>query len=102
MARHHQGHPVGFPVYTSWLSRLKGLSGTYPQAMRPPCTSTSPRGTATASGSSLNNVENEIANLWLNYQAGFSVVTSQEVNNGAVSLCPSTRRSCRSTGSTQT
>src|SRR6202007_2622762 len=38
------------------------------------------------SGGNLGNVENEIGNLWLNYQAGFSVVTSQEVKNGAVSL----------------
>ena len=44
------------------------------------------QGYGNTNGGSLNNAESEIANLWLNYQAGFAVVTSQEVNNGAVSL----------------
>jgi hypothetical protein len=76
---------VGFPIYTSWLSTLKGLSGTYPQQPAAVYIDFS-QGYGNTSGGSLNNVQNEIANLWLNYQAGFSVVTSQEVNNGAVSL----------------
>src|SRR5580698_10164151 len=76
---------VGFPIYTSWLSTLKGLSGTYPQQPAAVYVDFSP-GYGNTSGGSLNNVEGEIANLWLNYQAGFAVVTSQEVNNGAVSL----------------
>ncbi len=76
---------VGFPIYTSWLSTLKGLSGTYPQQPAAVYVDFS-QGYGNTSGGSLNNVENEIANLWLNYQAGFSVVTSQEVNNGAVKL----------------
>jgi hypothetical protein len=76
---------VGFPIYTSWLSTLKGLSGTYPQQPAAVYVDFS-QGYGNTSGGSLNNVENEIANLWLNYQAGFAVVTSQEVNNGAVSL----------------
>ena len=76
---------VGFPIYTSWLSTLKGLSGTYPQQPAAVYVDFS-QGYGNTSGGSLNNVENEIANLWLNYQAGFTVVTSQEVNNGAVSL----------------
>jgi F5/8 type C domain/Abnormal spindle-like microcephaly-assoc'd, ASPM-SPD-2-Hydin len=76
---------VGFPVYTSWLSTAKGLSGTYPQQPAAVYIDFS-QGYGNTSGGSLNNVQNEIANLWLNYQAGFTVVTSQEVKNGAVSL----------------
>jgi hypothetical protein len=76
---------VGFPIYTSWLSHLKGLSGTYPQQPAAVYIDFS-QGYGNMSGGSLDNVENEIGNLWLNYQAGFSVVTSQEVNNGAVKL----------------
>jgi len=76
---------VGFPIYTSWLSTLKGLSGTYPQQQAAVYVDFS-QGYGNTNGGSLNNVENEIANLWLNYQAGFTVVTSQEVNNGAVKL----------------
>jgi len=76
---------VGFPIYTSWLSNLKGLSGTYPKQPVAVYIDFS-QGYGNTSGGSLNNVQNEIGNLWLNYQAGFTVVTSQEVNNGAVSL----------------
>ena len=76
---------VGFPIYTSWLPELKGLSGTYPQQPAAVYIDFS-QGYGNTSGGSLSNAENEIANLWLNYQAGFSVVTSQEVNNGAVKL----------------
>ena len=76
---------VGFPIYTSWLPTLKGLSGTYPQQPVAVYVDFS-QGYGNTNGGSLNNAENEIANLWLNYQAGFSVVTSQEVNNGAVKL----------------
>jgi Carbohydrate binding module (family 6)/F5/8 type C domain len=76
---------VGFPIYTSWLPELKGLSGTYPQQPAAVYVDFS-QGYGNTSGGSLGSVENEIANLWLNYQAGFAVVTSQEVNNGAVSL----------------
>jgi Carbohydrate binding module (family 6)/F5/8 type C domain/Abnormal spindle-like microcephaly-assoc'd, ASPM-SPD-2-Hydin len=75
---------VGFPIYTSWLPELKGLSGTYPQ--QPAAVYIDFSQGYGAPGGSLNNVQNEIANLWLNYQAGFTVVTSQEVKNGAVSL----------------
>jgi hypothetical protein len=80
-----QKDTVGFPIYTSWLSTLKGLSGTYPQQPAAVYVDFS-QGYGNTNGGSLGNVENEIANLWLNYQAGFAVVTSQEVNNGAVSL----------------
>jgi hypothetical protein len=76
---------VGFPIYTGWLPELKSLSGTYPQQPVAVYIDFS-QGYGNTGGGSLNNVQNEIGNLWLNYQAGFTVVTSQEVNNGAVSL----------------
>jgi hypothetical protein len=76
---------VGFPIYTGDLQELKGLSGTYPQQPVAVYIDFS-QGYGNTSGGSLNNVQNEIANLWLNYQSGFTVVTSQEVKNGAVSL----------------
>jgi hypothetical protein len=76
---------VGFPIYTGDLTELKNLSGTYPKQSVAVYIDFS-QGYGNTSGGSLNNVQNEIANLWLNYQSGFTVVTSQEVNNGAVSL----------------
>ena len=80
-----QKDTVGFPIYIDWLSTLKSLSGTYPQQPAAVYIDFS-QGYGNTSGGSLNNVQNEIGNLWLNYQAGFSVVTSQEVADGAVSL----------------
>ena len=76
---------VGYPIYTSWLPTLKSLSGTYPQQPAAVYVDFS-QGYGNTSGGGLNNAQNEIGNLWLNYQAGFSVVTSQEVADGAVSL----------------
>ncbi|HXL90102.1 MAG TPA: discoidin domain-containing protein, partial [Streptosporangiaceae bacterium] len=76
---------VGFPIYTADLPELKALSGTYPQQPVAVYIDFS-QGYGNTSGGSLNNVEGELGNLWLNYQSGFTVVTSQEVNNGAVSL----------------
>ena len=80
-----QKDTVGFPIYLNWLSTLKGLSGTYPQQPTAVYIDFS-QGYGNTSGGNLNNVQDEIGNLWLNYQSGFSVVTSQEVTNGAVSL----------------
>jgi len=80
-----QKDTVGFPIYLDWLSTLKGLSGSYPQQPAAVYIDFS-QGYGNTGGGSLNNVQNEIANLWLNDQAGFSVVTSQEVADGAVSL----------------
>ena len=76
---------VGFPIYTADLPELKALSGTYPQQPAAVYIDFS-QAYGNTSGGSLNNVEGELGNLWLNYQSGFTVVTSQEVNNGAVSL----------------
>ena len=39
-----------------------------------------------ASGGGLAAPENEVTDLWDGYQAGFAVVTSQEVDNGTVKL----------------
>ena len=64
-----QKDTVGFPIYTSWLPTLKGLSGSYPQQPVAVYVDFS-QGYGNANGGSLNNAENEIANLWLNYQAG--------------------------------
>jgi hypothetical protein len=76
---------VGFPIYTSWLPELKGLSGTYPQQPAAVYIDFS-QGYGNTSGGSLGSVEGQLADLWLGDQAGFTVVTSQEVNNGAISL----------------
>ena len=76
---------VGFPIYTSWLPTLKSLSGTYPQQPVAVYIDFS-QGYGNASGGNLGNVQNELGTLWLDFQAGFTVVTSQEVANGAASL----------------
>jgi hypothetical protein len=76
---------VGFPIYTAWLPTLKTLSGSYPQQSTAVYIDFS-QAYGNTSGGSLNNVESQLASLWLDFQAGFTVVTSQEVANGAVSL----------------
>jgi hypothetical protein len=76
---------VGFPIYTSFLPTLKGLSGSYPQQPAALYIDVS-QGYGNTSGGSLNNVQTEAATIWQNFQAGLSIVTSQEVANGAVSL----------------
>jgi Carbohydrate binding module (family 6)/Ricin-type beta-trefoil lectin domain-like/Beta-galactosidase len=76
---------VGFPVYTAWLPTLRTLTGSYPQQPTAVYIDFS-QAYGNTSGGSLNNVENQLASLWLDFQAGFTVVTSQEVANGAISL----------------
>jgi hypothetical protein len=76
---------VGFPIYTKWVSNIKSLSGSYPQQPVAVYIDYS-RAYGNASGGSLATPENEISALWDNYQAGFTVVTSQEVNSGMVKL----------------
>jgi hypothetical protein len=76
---------VGFPIYTAWLPTLKSLSGSYPQDPVAVYIDFS-QGYGNTSGGNLNNVQNQLASLWLDFQAGFTVVTSQEVDNGTVSL----------------
>ena len=76
---------VGFPIYTGWVSTLQGLSGSFPhQPVALYIDFSQPYGNT--SGGSLSAVENEITSLWNGYQAGFAVVTSQEVDNGTVKL----------------
>ncbi|SEG69531.1 Beta-galactosidase [Actinacidiphila yanglinensis] len=76
---------IGWPVYTGFVPTLEGMTGSYP---------TKPAAVyidyslayGNPSGGSLGAPEDHITNLWLAQQAGFSVVTSQEVANGAVKL----------------
>jgi hypothetical protein len=76
---------VGFPIYLSWLSTLKGTSGSYPRQPAAVYIDVS-QGYGNASGGSLTNVVNDLTSLWDRDQSGFAVVTSQEVANGAVKL----------------
>jgi len=76
---------VGFPIYTAWIPTLKTLSGSYPLQSTAVYIDFS-QAYGNTSGGSLGSAEGQLANLWLDFQAGFTVVTSQEVANGAVSL----------------
>ena len=76
---------VGFPIYTSWLPTLKTLSGSYPQQPVALYIDVS-QGYGNTSGGSLGSVESQLASLWDGFQAGLTIVTSQEVANGAISL----------------
>ena len=76
---------VGFPIYTNWVDTIKTLSGSYPQQPVAVYVDYS-AAYGNASGGSLTTPENEISALWDGYQAGFAVVTSQEVDNGTVKL----------------
>jgi hypothetical protein len=75
----------GFPIYIAALSTLQGLAGSFPQQPAAVYMDFS-QAFGNASGGSLNSVEDAVANLWAGDQAGFAVVTSQEVANGMVSL----------------
>ncbi|MEY9864362.1 hypothetical protein ABH935_010018 [Catenulispora sp. GAS73] len=76
---------VAFPIYTRWLSNIKSLSGSYPQQPVAVYIDAS-AAYGNASGPNLGAPENTVAALWDGYQAGFSVVTSEEVNTGVVKL----------------
>jgi hypothetical protein len=76
---------VGFPIYTNWLPNIQQLSGSYPQQPVAVYIDYS-QAYGNASGGSLGSPENDITDLWDSYQAGFAVVTSQEVNSGIVKL----------------
>ncbi|MBF9069145.1 beta-galactosidase [Streptacidiphilus fuscans] len=76
---------VGFPIYTSWLPVLQKLSGSYPtQPVAVYIDYSQARGNT--GGGSLSGVENSINALWSGYQAGFAVVTSEEIADHADSL----------------
>ncbi|HEY6496354.1 MAG TPA: beta-galactosidase [Trebonia sp.] len=76
---------VGFPIYLQSLAQIKALSGSYPQQPVAVYVDYS-QAYGNASGGSMATPENEITDLWDSYQAGFAVVTSQEVNSGIVKL----------------
>jgi hypothetical protein len=76
---------VGFPIYTNWLPDIEDLSGSYPQQPVAVYVDYS-QAYGNASGGGLAAPENDITDLWDGYQAGFAVVTSQEVDNGTVKL----------------
>jgi hypothetical protein len=76
---------VGWPIYTSWLSTLQGISGAYPQQPVAVYLDFS-QAYGNTSGGAVNSMEDATTNLWNGYQAGFAVVTSQEVDNGTVKL----------------
>ncbi|HWG26465.1 choice-of-anchor D domain-containing protein [Actinospica sp.] len=80
-----QKDTVGFPIYLKWVSTLQGMSGSYPQQPAAVYMDLS-QGYGNTSGGSVAGVEDALTAMWENYQSGFAVVTSQEVNNGAVSL----------------
>ena len=75
---------VGYPIYTNWLPDIKNLAGSFPQ--QPVAVYVDLAQAYGNAGGSLATPENAIDNLWLAYQAGFAVVTSQEVNAGVVKL----------------
>jgi Beta-galactosidase len=75
----------GYPIYTGWLSVLEGLKGSYPRQPAAVYIDYS-QARGNTQGGSLANVENDLTALWSNHQAGFSVVTSEEVANHAVKL----------------
>jgi hypothetical protein len=76
---------IGFPIYTGFLSTLQGLSGSYPQQPAAVYIDFS-RAYGNAAGGNLGGVENSLTNVWEAEQAGFAVVTSQEVAGGVVKL----------------
>jgi hypothetical protein len=80
-----QKDTVGFPIYASWLATLQGLSGSYPQQPVAVYVDFS-QAYGNSGGGDLGAPENTITNLWNGYQAGFAVVTSQEVTAGVVKL----------------
>ncbi|RAG85510.1 glycoside hydrolase family 42 [Streptacidiphilus pinicola] len=80
-----QKDTVAYPIYTAWLANLKGLSGSYPQQPVAVYLDDS-LAYGNTSGGALGAPENSIASLWDGYQAGFSVVTSEEVDTGVVKL----------------
>ncbi|HEV2342649.1 MAG TPA: beta-galactosidase [Actinocrinis sp.] len=76
---------VGWPIYTRWVSTLQGISGSYPQQPAAVYLDFS-QAYGNTSGGAVTSMEDAITSLWDSYQAGFAVVTSQEVNNGTVKL----------------
>jgi hypothetical protein len=80
-----QKDTVGFPIYTNWVSNLKSLSGSYPQQPVAVYLDES-LAYGNTSGPELTAPEGTTQSDWFGYQAGFAVVTSQEVDTGIVKL----------------
>ncbi|SCE43212.1 Beta-galactosidase [Streptomyces sp. DvalAA-14] len=80
-----QKDTVGWPIYTGWVNNLEGLSGSYPQQPAAVYIDFS-QAYGNAAGGNLGSPEDAITSLWDGNQAGFAVVTSQEVNAGVVKL----------------
>jgi len=76
---------IGFPIYTGFVGTLQGMSGSYPQQPAAVYIDYS-LAFGNPNGGNLLTPEDAISNVWLGDQAGFAVVTSQEVANGAVNL----------------
>ena len=76
---------IGYPIYTAALPMLQGLKGSYPQQPVAVYVDFS-QAWGNPDGGSLNSAENEITALWSSYQSGFTVVTSDEVDNHTVDL----------------
>ncbi|ACU74079.1 hypothetical protein Caci_5220 [Catenulispora acidiphila DSM 44928] len=76
---------VGWPIYTSWLPSMQRISGSYPQQPVAVYMDFS-QAYGNTGGGAVGSMEDAISNLWNGYQAGFAVVTSQEVANGTVKL----------------
>ena len=80
-----QKDTVAFPIYINWIANIKSLSGSYPQQPVAVYLDDS-LAYGNTSGGSLGAPENTIAADWNAYQAGFAVVTSEEVATGIVNL----------------
>ena len=80
-----QKDTVGYPIYTAWLPTIQSLSGSYPSQPVAVYVDFS-QAYGNASGGNIGTPEDAITSLWNSYQAGFAVVTSQEVNAGIVKL----------------
>lgn len=80
-----QKDTVVYPIYTNWLPNIKSLSGSYPQQPVAIYLDDS-LAYGHTSGGSLGAPEDNIAAAWDQYQGGFSVVTSEEVDTGIVKL----------------
>jgi hypothetical protein len=80
-----QKDTVAFPIYINWITNIKSLSGSYPQQPVAVYLDDS-LAYGNTSGGSLGAPEDTIAADWNAYQAGFAVVTSEEVATGIVNL----------------
>lgn len=76
---------VGWPIYTKYLSTIQSISGSYPQQPAAIYMDFS-QAYGNTSGGDVTQMEQNNTNLWNGYQAGYAIVTSQEVDNGTVKL----------------